>query len=271
VCVAVVEEFTKGIEIPVQYFPRFLLHFLHLRHCWAPTSCSERTSQVDTTTARIEEGEEQADAPKGEGKPEEGSRSLLLSASSGAIVSAVGQVVSQSVCLGMKSVEERFARSRGETYVIAARVHMELGGHGDSGAKQEDDVEQVDDNGEDWVTRERLVEGDQDEVEQRQHGEGRYEHIVVDERGVACKGHGNDIADERHDDDHEQELRRGRQSVVEAFWTGSEERIAYLDPSQDEVEGAGHHGGGSKWTVVVVMGLTMRCGWTDELALPVCS
>lgn len=58
------------------------------------------------------------------------------------------------------------------------------------------------------MSHERVVEGDEYEVEERHHGKYRHEHVVVDERGVASKGHGDDVADEGHDNNGEDELRR---------------------------------------------------------------
>ena len=92
------------------------------------------------------------------------------------------------------------------------------------------------------MTRERLIESDQYEVDQRQQCEGCHEHIVVDQRGVASKGHGNDVADEGHDNDHEEELQEDHgQSLLELDRAQNNAGRACLCPSQDEVEWPGHH------------------------------
>lgn len=94
----------------------------------------------------------------------------------------------------------------GGSYVIAARVHAELGSHGNGGAKEEKDIEQIEGDRDDGMTGERLIERGQSEVDQRQQRESCYEHNVVDQRWIAREGHGNDIADEGRDNDHQEEL-----------------------------------------------------------------
>lgn len=83
---------------------------------------------------------------------------------------------------------------------------MELSRHGNCGAEEENDIEQVNDDWEYGMSHKRVVEGDKYEVEERDHGKCRHEHVVVDEGGVASKGHGDDIANEGHDDEGEDEL-----------------------------------------------------------------
>lgn len=46
---------------------------------------------------------------------------------------------------------------REETYVVAARVNAELGGRGDGGAEQEEHVKCVENDGDDWVSREGVA------------------------------------------------------------------------------------------------------------------
>lgn len=82
----------------------------------------------------------------------------------------------------------------------------QLGCRGDGGAEQENDIERVQDDGEDRVAREAVIEGDRDQVEQRQHAESRTEHVVVDHRRVAGEGHGDDVAHQRHHQQDEEEL-----------------------------------------------------------------
>lgn len=100
------------------------------------------------------------------------------------------------------------------SYAIAAGMHAQLGGHGNGGAEQKDDVEEVEGDGDDSMDREGVMEGERNQVEEGGHGEGGYEHIVVDEGWVAGKGGGNDVADEGHDDEDEDEL--------EEFWLAKE-------------------------------------------------
>jgi len=182
-------------------FSKLSASLLHLRHSWAPTSTAKRTSQVDAAATGIKEGEGQAHCPQCEQEPEESCGSLQFSAAAASIVCAVGQMVAGSVV------------------VIAAGMYTKLGRRGNGSAEKENDIEQVNDDREYRVARERLVPGDQEEIDQRQQCECCDEHIVVDQRGVASKSHSNDVADERHDDYHDEEL----------------------DPSQDEVERPGHH------------------------------
>lgn len=198
-------------EKPSKLLVRFQVsaHFLHLGHGWR-TSAANGASQVDTAAAGVDNREEQADGPGGPGEPQESGGSLRFAAATLAIVGAVGDMVVEGVFLSPGLANADIARGRrGESHVVAARMSAQLGGHGDSGAEQEDDIEQVDHDGEDGVAHEGVVKGNQDQVEERKHSKDGYEHVVVDQRRVAGEGHGNDVAGEGHDDEDEDELWAG--------------------------------------------------------------
>lgn len=85
-------------------------------------------------------------------------------------------------------------------------MSTQLGGRGDGGAEEEEDVQGVKEKWEKSVTLEGVAPGGRDQIEQRQHGEGCHEDVVVDEGRVTGKGHGNDVANEGHGDEGEDEL-----------------------------------------------------------------
>lgn len=61
----------------------------------------------------------------------------------------------------------------------------QFGGHGDSGAEEEEDVESVQGNWDDGMAGKRIVESNCCQVEQGQHAKDGHEDIVVDQRRVA--------------------------------------------------------------------------------------
>jgi len=98
-------------------------------------------------------------------------------------------------------------------------MNSEFGSGGDGSTEQENAVQSVEKEGKESMSHKRVAPGGWDQVEKRKHGEGGHEHVVVDQGGVAGEGHCDHIANERHDDEDEQELR----------------------PPQDEVEHSRHH------------------------------
>lgn len=97
-------------------------------------------------------------------------------------------------------------QTRGDTYVVAAGMSTQLGGRSDGSAEEEENVQRVKEKWEKSVALEGVAPGGWDQVEQGQHGEGSHKDVVVDERRVAGKGHGNDVTNEGHGDEGEEEL-----------------------------------------------------------------
>lgn len=113
----------------------------------------------------------------------------------------------------------------------------QLGRHGNGGAEEEDDVEGVEDDWDDRVAGEAVVEGDRNQVEEGEHAEGGYEHIVVDHRRVARKGACDDVAHQGHDEKGEEELRSSKSAAETGAAQAGEgqRRENYLQPSKNEV------------------------------------
>jgi len=141
----------------VWIFVVMYLSTLNLRHVRA----ASWTSHVDT--ARGSNCEEQGNHEAGPGEPEEGSGCLSLPASAGCVARAVSDVVGFSV-VG-----------------IAAAVSTKLSRHGNCGAEVEENVEEVQGSRNKLVDGELFSEANSDEVEEREHAEYRYKHVVVDD------------------------------------------------------------------------------------------
>lgn len=71
--------------------------------------------------------------------------------------------------------------SREKTYVVAAGMDVELSGHGNGTAEEEEGVESVDGHHDEGVDHEGFLDRGGDEVKQRQHRNNRHEHVVVDD------------------------------------------------------------------------------------------
>lgn len=67
------------------------------------------------------------------------------------------------------------------TYVVVARVDVEVGREGHGGAEEEDGVEEVNHNHQQRVQAEILLQCRGDEVEEGEEGEDRQEDQVVDD------------------------------------------------------------------------------------------
>lgn len=76
----------------------------------------------------------------------------------------------------------------------------------DCTGQEEDVVQKIKRDHDDGVDGPVKVDGGREEVEQRYDRECRSEHAVVDCGGVACERHGDDIADQAHDEHGEDEL-----------------------------------------------------------------
>lgn len=70
----------------------------------------------------------------------------------------------------------------------------------DTTAEEEERVQEVKSDHDDRVEGEILLDGRGNEVEQRQHSEYRYEHVVVDNRRVVVVGRCNHVANQGHDE-----------------------------------------------------------------------
>jgi len=133
------------------------LSTLHLGHVGA----ASWASHVDTTGGS--ECEEQGAHKAGPGKPEEGSGCLSLSASAARVTSTIGDVVRSGV-VG-----------------IAAAMSTKLCSHGNCRTEVEEDVEEIQGSWNKLVECEFFPEANGDEVEEREHAEYGYEHVVVDD------------------------------------------------------------------------------------------
>lgn len=106
----------------------------------------------------------------------------------------------------MISWSPRYQFHSRSTYVVAARVALQLGSQCDSSAEEENGVEHVHHDHDNWVQRPVGVERGRDQVEEGQHGKRRRVHGVVDGAGVACESLGDHVTDEGHDEKSPQEL-----------------------------------------------------------------
>jgi len=86
-------------------------------------------------------------------------------------------------------------------------MHTELGGHGNSAAEEKEGVQDIQHQGQCWMAGKVLLECDEYEVDEGQHGKDGDKHVVVDDGRVAREGGCNDVADEGHDEERPEELR----------------------------------------------------------------
>lgn len=93
-------------------------------------------------------------------------------------------------------------------------MRTKLGGHGDGSAEEKEDIEGIEGDGDDGVAGEGLIEADAYQIEERQHGKGGHEDVVVDEGRVARESGGNHVADQGHDDEDAEKLDRENRSVA---------------------------------------------------------
>lgn len=89
-------------------------------------------------------------------------------------------------------------------------MHAKVGSSCDTSNEGEESAENVDNQREDGVDCHGLLNGDEGEVEEREHAEYSHEHVVVDDRGTA--GDGKHVSDECHTDEDEEELKGGHVS-----------------------------------------------------------
>ena len=92
------------------------------------------------------------------------------------------------------------------TYSIATAVDVKLSGRGDTGNEPEQNIQHIQNKRQQWMYYWVLLECDEDEVEEAEHGEDNDEHVVVDKRRVAADCICDDVADEGHDDESPEEL-----------------------------------------------------------------
>lgn len=101
----------------------------------------------------------------------------------------------------------------GESYVVAAAMHVQFGGQCDGTAEEEQGVEEVEDCRKEGVAWGALGPCGEEEVEEGQHAEDCDKHGVVDDGGVAVKGVGDNVAHEGHYEESPKEL-QPRSSVI---------------------------------------------------------
>ena len=91
-------------------------------------------------------------------------------------------------------------------YLVAAAVALESCRKGNCRCKEEDHVESVESDQDDGMDGPVYVPRRWEEVEEREPGEGRDEHSVVDRRGVPRERLGDHVTDESHDEQCPDEL-----------------------------------------------------------------
>lgn len=91
-------------------------------------------------------------------------------------------------------------------YMVGAGMAGQLRSQRNSGAEEENAVQRVQDDHEDRVDSPVQIPRGRDQVKECEHRECRHEHGVVDRARVACKGPGDDVTDEGHDEESPQEL-----------------------------------------------------------------
>jgi len=100
-----------------------------------------------------------------------------------------------------------------DVMLVAAAMNMQSCGHSNAAAKEEDGIEDIEDQRNQWVECERVLDGRRDEVEQRKHRKGRDEHAVIDDVGIAGICGRDHVADEGHDEKGPDELEHPRDEV----------------------------------------------------------
>ena len=186
----------------MKFHLRFHLDLRHARR--ATTTATSAAAHARRRRARHEHRHHDRSHVSGPGEPQEGNGGLSLATALGHIVGAVGDFVALEVRLGGSVLGVMIDESG--TYLVVARVTLELCGEGDRGAEEEDGVQGVQNDHDDWVAGPVDVEGCRDGIEQREHGEDRAEHRVVHCRWVAGEGIGDHVSDQGHDEERPEEL-----------------------------------------------------------------
>jgi hypothetical protein len=120
----------------------------------------------------------------------------------GHVGTTVGDGVADEVGLFMKVLAHCFPCIDfvSSTYRVVARVDAEVGGESDGTAEEEQCVEQVNDNHQQWVEAEVLFHRRRDKVKEGEEGEDREEDQVVDDGRVSTIGLGDHVSSEGHDE-----------------------------------------------------------------------
>lgn len=217
---------------------------LHLSH--AGTSTTGRThagAEISARSAGGEERKHQGGRVSGPGEPEEGGRGLSLTAALLRVGGAVGDGVVEGVLLestlalsnwslwicGAARIDQgpfppsleitqitclsivvAMVKVRGvRAYFVAAVPGLELRGQSNTGGQKDEHIEQIAEHHKERVTGPVDVDRRWNEIQQREHGECRGEHGVVDHGWVAGEGLGDQVTDEGHDEQGEDELSFG--------------------------------------------------------------
>jgi len=93
-----------------------------------------------------------------------------------------------------------------KTYPVAAAVRAQVRGRGDAAAEPEDDIQDVEDQGDDGVEGDGVVERGRDKVEEGEHAEDGDEEVVVDDAVVTVVPLVDHVAGEGHDEEGPEEL-----------------------------------------------------------------
>jgi len=136
---------------------------LDLAHSRASADTTHTTAHVDAGATTLECREDSRGDKGSKAEPKEGSDGLRLVAPLRGVVRSVRDLVGLSVVR------------------VAAAVDTELSCHCDSSAEEEEGVEDVKGDHQQWVKLKVLLERRRDQVKERQHSEDCDEHVVVDE------------------------------------------------------------------------------------------
>jgi hypothetical protein len=193
-----------GYEIPLCVPAR-----LDLGH-GGSTFPNSGSAHVDTRSAAVEGAEDGGNEEREEGEVEEGSCSLSFLATTLSIASTISDVVGAGVALNLLAES---GRRRCVTYAVAAGVNTKTSSQSCSTSEEEEGVQEIEDERNDRVTSEAVTPCCWNKVEQRQEGEHRCEHVVVDSRWVASERLRDDGADEGQGDKDEEELQSSQDEV----------------------------------------------------------
>lgn len=162
--------------------------FLDLAHGGTTTAKSAAKVGAGATTADDVQGERGNECEQAE--PEEGSRSLSVTAVLGGVGGAVGHLVGDGICLRSVSARTRFKSNATRTYPVRTAMHMEVRGKRNGGAEAEEHAQSVKCDVHNWDA-ELLDEGGGQEVEQGDEPPDAHKEGVVDNGGyaVVCASH----------------------------------------------------------------------------------
>ena len=99
--------------------------------------------------------------------------------------------------------------------MVVAAVHLEVGCKRDTTNEEENGIECIRCQHEEWRDGKSLIDRSRDEVEERQHSEDGNKHDIVDNRGVVASCIGDHVSNKCHYEEGPEELLR---SVLASAW-----------------------------------------------------